>query len=77
MVRDPVEPRRSSLRGSWKCRRRRILFAIAALLLSVAGVLQFGFEVRVGWLAMIFWVLAVVAVIVASSGLGGSAADRY
>jgi hypothetical protein len=44
--------------------------------LSVAGVLEFGFEVRVPWLAVIFWLVAVVAIMVGSSALGGTSMDR-
>ena len=77
MARYRAEEQPSSLRSCWTCHRRRILFAVAACLLAVAGVLEFGFEVRIPWLAMIFWVLAGVAVIVAASGLGGGAVDRF
>lgn len=76
MVGDRAEEQPSSLRRCWACHRRRILFAVAAFLLAVVGVLEFGVEVRVPWLAMIFWVLAGVAVIVGASGLGG-AVDRF
>ena len=77
MVRDPAEPTRTPVHGPPRWRRRRVLLAIAALVLAVAGVLEFGFEVRVPWLAMIFWMSAVGAVIVACSGLGGSAVGRF
>lgn len=63
-------------RGTSTGRRGRVLFAGAALVLSVAGVLEFGFEVRVPWLAVIFWLVAVVAIMVGSSALGGTSMDR-
>ncbi len=76
MVRDPAQPTGSRACGPRSRHRRRILLAVLALLLSVAGVLEFGFEIRLPWLAMTFWMLAVVAVIVACSGVGASADDR-
>jgi hypothetical protein len=51
----------------WKNRRGRVLPALSALLLAVAGVLEFGIEDRVIWLAVIFWLLAAAAVIIAIS----------
>lgn len=51
----------------WGSRRGRVLPAMSALLLSVAGVLEFGFEDRVIWLAVIFWLLAATAVVIAIS----------
>jgi hypothetical protein len=77
VVRDPGGSGQSSWRGTCLRHRRRIVLALAALLLSVAGVLEFGFEIRVPWLAMIFWVAAGVAVIIACSGLGEVRSDRF
>lgn len=77
MVREPAGSRGSSWRGTWMSHRRRIALALAGTLLSVAGVLEFGFEIRVPWLSMIFWVAAGVAVIVACSGLGEVRPDRF
>jgi hypothetical protein len=51
----------------WASRRARVLPATAALLLSIAGVLEFGFEDRVIWLAVVFWLLAAAAVLIAIS----------
>lgn len=52
--------------ASW--RRRRVVPAVGALLLAVGGVLEFGVEDRILWLAVIFWLLAAAGVVVATSG---------
>lgn len=51
--------------GSW--RRRRVVPAAAALLLAVGGVVEFGLEDRIIWLAVIFWLLAGTAVVIGTS----------